>query len=63
MPGRRDFQAEEMARAKLLEQQLAWCILEAGRKLVWLEQTEKGEVGGKSQRLDDVGPSSEIGSQ
>lgn len=50
MPERRDFQAGEMARAKALEQQLAWCILEAERKPGWLELTEKGELKtGKSE--------------
>ena len=43
MLARRDFQAGEIARAK----ELAWCILEAEWKSVWLEQIEKGECDGK----------------
>ena len=62
MPERRDFQAGEMARAKALEQQLAWCILEAERKPGWLE-LRKGSLIQRSQRPDNVGPSSEMGSQ
>lgn len=43
MSERRDFQVEEITRAKALGQELSWYILETARKSVRLEQIEKGD--------------------
>ena len=42
--------AEGQARTKALRQDAAWCIGRRGQRPLWLEQNEKGGVGGSEQR-------------